>query len=103
MRKVFRLCREEIRTLLDYSALNESFKKCGIVMDSQDEEDLSNVLLQDPFVPLIDLVERQGEDGFLLLYVCIHKSGIDFDVPDHIVAIKRLDAMGKQVRSWILK
>lgn len=96
-KEVFRLCHEEIRTWLDNSVLLPYLKKYGVVMDFEDEKELLSPYsrLQDQFTSLIDLVERQGECGFMLLYMCIHESSSESEVPDHKDAVTKLDLAGK--------
>lgn len=93
-REVFCHCRELIRPLLDNSALLPYLQKYDMLSDAEDVDKLTSPYYQmeDRFTSLVNLIERQGECGYMLLYMCIRESCAE--APSHADARTHLDTMG---------
>lgn len=99
-KEVFYSCYREIRNLLDNSILLEYLRKYDMLNGLVDEEKLVSPYcqLQDRFSSLIDIVEMQGEYGYMILYICIYKSRARSS--RHEYAVSRLDRIGKICRRY---
>lgn len=75
-KEVFYCCYQEIRHLLDNSTLLEYLRQYGVLNDPVDEEELVSPYyqLEDRFSVLVNLIEKQGDNGYMILYMCIHES-----------------------------
>ena len=95
-KEVFYSCYQQIRNLLDISALLDFLKKYDMVHDSEAMHALTSPhRLADYFSSLNNLVESQGEYGYMLLYMCIHESSVSSTW--HTEAVAKLNMMGMYV------
>lgn len=101
-KEVFYHSRELVRPLLNNRALLSGLKKYNMLWSDDDAVQLTSPYkLEDAFNYLMQLVERQGEYGYMLLYRCIQESC--HKASTHVIAIQKLDAMGKYYRSTLYR
>ena len=100
-KEVFYFCRVTVRPLLDNSVLLPYLQKYEMLWDSEDVDRLTGTSpycqLEDRFTSLVNGVEKQGEYGYMLLYMCIFESSSK--ALRHAAAVQHLDTMGKL---WLL-
>lgn len=93
-KEVFFACCLEIKPLLNLNILVGYLMKHGVVRNAEDMESLTSSFFksQDKFNSLVKMVEAVGNNGFMLLYICLMESAAE--VAGHQDAIRKLDNTG---------
>lgn len=96
-KEVFYHCREAIKPLIDNSALLPLLNQYDLCTPEDTDELISPFKMQDRFTSLVSLIERQGENGFMMLYMCLRQS--TKKAQSHAEAVQILNMMGELVYS----
>lgn len=93
-KEVFFFGYNKIQHLLDYSLLYPLLMSHDLARNSDDLERLTSSYHQphDRHVALLQLAERGGEYGFMLLYMCICATSSESH--GHLEAVRILDSVG---------
>lgn len=94
---VFRACFSRIKDWLDMSVLVGYMMKYGLLKTAGDMEELTSSYYkpQDRLNSLMKMAEAGGNDGFMLLYMCLRESASE--AGGHKDAVKELDHYGKKM------
>ena len=96
-KEVFYFCYHKIQRLLDYNLLFPLLMSHELARNSDDAEKLTSSYHQphDRHIALLQLAERGGEYGFMLLYMCI--SATCSESRGHAEAVGILDSEGESL------
>jgi hypothetical protein len=99
-REIFFACFHQIKPWLNISTLVGYMMKYGLVKTSSDMEELTSSYFkpQDKINSLMRMVEANGTNGCMLLYMCLKESSTE--AKGHEDAIKELNHCGKYPRTW---
>ena len=75
-KEVFCQCYHKIKPWLNISCLQHLFMKYRLVNNSDEMKAISSSYLQasDKSIALVEMIEKGGENGYMIFYICIYES-----------------------------
>ncbi len=101
-KRIFYSCYHKIKPWIDISVLVGYLMKYNIVQSVDDMEELTSSYFkrQDRLNSLLRMVEKGGNDGYMLLYICLRESCVEAVGHNDVVA--ELNCGGKCVLPLLL-